>query len=48
MIYVNPKDVLIKFECYLDTYDHDMISKEIAIEELKDALDDAEYEEIED
>ena len=46
MIYVNPNDVMKKFKQYLTDYDKDMISKESAIEELRDALDDADYEEI--
>lgn len=46
MIYVLPESVLHKFIEYLNDYDGNMISKESAIEELKDALDDAEYEEI--
>lgn len=47
MFYVNPEDVLNKFIRYLQNYDSDMISKNIAIDELRDALDDAEYEVIE-
>ena len=46
MQYVNPKDVMNKFIRYLKAYDHEMISKDQAISELQDALDDAEYEEI--
>ena len=46
MHYVNPSDVLDKFMRYIKEYDGDMISKDSAVEELKDALDDAEYEEM--
>ena len=46
MRYVNPSTVFDLFCKYLDDYDHDMISKETAIEELQDALDSADYEEI--
>lgn len=46
MIYVKPSDVLEKFIRYLKEYP-DMISKTQAIDELRDALDDAEYQEIE-
>jgi hypothetical protein len=43
MYYVNPKDVMRLFKSYLEDYG-DMILKESAIEELKDALDSAEME----
>ncbi len=46
MIYVKPSDVLERFIRYLKDYDSDLISKDDAIEELKDALDNAEYQEI--
>ena len=46
MKYVNPKDVMDKFIRYLKAYDVNLISKEQAVLELQDALDDAEYEEI--
>lgn len=46
MQYVNPKDVMDKFIRYLTAYDDEMISKDQAISELHDAIDDAEYEEI--
>lgn len=45
-IYVKPEDVIKKFKAYLDDYPSDMISKDVAIDELSDALDDVEYEEI--
>lgn len=45
MIYVKPSDVMERFVKYLKDYG-DMISKESAIEELKDALEDVDYEEI--
>ena len=37
-----------KFKAYLDDYPSDMISKDVAIDELSDALDDVEFEEIDD
>lgn len=43
MYFVNPEDVMRAFKSYLEDYG-DMISKETAIEELKDALDSAEME----
>jgi hypothetical protein len=43
MYFVNPKDVMRLFKDYLEDY-HGLISKETAIEELKDALDSAEIE----
>ena len=43
MYFVNPEDVMRLFESYVEEYG-DMISKESAIEELKDALDSAEME----
>lgn len=43
MYFVNPEDVMRKFKAYLEDY-HGLISKETAIEELKDALDSAEME----
>lgn len=43
MYYVNPEDVMRLFKVYLKDYGP-MISKETAIEELKDALDSAEME----
>lgn len=43
MYYVNPKDVMHNFKSYLSEY-ADLISKETAIEELKDALDNADIE----
>ena len=46
MRYVNPSDVLDKFMRYIKEYDGEMIPKDTAVEELKDALDDAEYEEM--
>ena len=46
MRYVNPSDVLGRFCDYLSDYDHDLISKENAIQELQDALDSADYEEV--
>lgn len=46
MRYVNPADVMSRFLRYLKDYDSELISKDIAVEELQDALDDAEYEEI--
>ena len=45
MKYMNPSDVMEYFIEYLEDYGS-MISKESAIEELKDALDSAEYQEI--
>ena len=45
MIYVLPESVMDKFKKYLEEYGN-MISKEQAIEELQDALDDAEYTEV--
>lgn len=47
MDYVNPKDVMDKFVQYLSEYKGDLIDKGSAIMELQDALDSAEYEEIE-
>jgi len=46
MQYVNRADVLEKFIRYLKEYDSELISKQTAIDELQDALDDADYEEI--
>lgn len=46
MIYVLPESVLQKFTEYLNDYDGDLISKDSAIEELTDALNDAEYQEL--
>ncbi len=46
MRYVNEKDVLKLFKRYLKDHDGDLISKEEAVEELEDALDNAKYEEI--
>ena len=46
MRYVNPTDVMNRFLRYLKEYDSELISKDSAIDELQDALDDAEYEEI--
>ena len=43
MYYVNPSDVMKKFKDYLEDYG-DLISKESAVDELQDALDDAECE----
>lgn len=43
MYYVNPDDVMRKFKEYLHDYD-EMITKEDAIDELQDALDDADFE----
>lgn len=43
MYYVNPKEVMRLFAAYLEEYS-DMISKECAIDELQDALDNAECE----
>jgi hypothetical protein len=43
MYFVNPKDVIRAFKSYLEDYG-DMISKESAIEELKDALNSAKME----
>ena len=40
--------LLKKFKAYLDDYPSDMISKDVAIDELSDALDDVEFEEIDD
>lgn len=45
MIYVLPESVMYKFKKYLEEYGN-MLSKEQAIEELQDALDDAEYTEV--
>lgn len=45
MKYVNPEDVMKLFILYIDEYG-DVLSKGLAISELQDALDDAEYEEI--
>lgn len=45
MRYVLPESVMYKFKKYLEEYGN-MISKEQAIEELQDALDDAEYTEV--
>ena len=47
MRFVLPASVMKKFINYISDYDGDLISKNTAIEELQDALDDAEYEEIE-
>jgi hypothetical protein len=48
MYFVNPKDVMRLFKSYLEDYHYiDLISKETAIKELKDALDSAEMEWIE-
>lgn len=46
MIYVLAEDVLNNFIRYMKDYD-DIISIDSAIEELKDAIDNARYEEIE-
>lgn len=46
MKYVNPTDVLVRFVRYLEDYSGEMISKNVAIDELRDALDDAEYQEV--
>ena len=45
MRYVLPESVMYKFKEYLEEYGN-MLSKEQAIEELQDALDDAEYTEV--
>lgn len=45
MRYVNSKDVLENFIRYLQGYS-DLISKDEAIEELQDAIDSADYQEI--
>ena len=48
MYFVNQEDVMRLFKSYLEDYHLcDLISKETAIEELKDALDSAEMEWIE-
>ncbi len=47
MIYVLAVDVLNNFIRYIKDYDNNMISIDSAIEELKDAIDSARYEEIE-
>lgn len=44
MYYVDPNDVMRRFKDYLSDYDEAMITKELAIEELQDALDDADCE----
>lgn len=46
MYYVNPSEVMRLFKAYLEEYG-DTLSKESAIEELKDALDSAECQWIE-
>ncbi len=43
MYYVNPNEVLKLFTAYIEEYGH-VISKDTAIEELQDALDNAECE----
>ena len=45
MYYVNPSEVMRLLKAYLEEY-KGMITKEMAIEELQDALDDAEYTEV--
>lgn len=47
MIYVLAEDVLNNFIRYTKDYDDGVIPVEDAIEELKDAIDSARYEEIE-
>ena len=47
MIYVLAEDVLNNFIRYTKDYDDDVIPVEDAIEELKDAINYARYEEIE-
>ena len=44
MFYVNPCEVMRLFKAYLEEYKVEMITKETAIEELQDALDNAERE----
>lgn len=46
MYFVNPEDVKKRFELALESY-NGLISKEIAKEELEDAIDNAEIEWIE-
>ena len=46
MRFVLPASVMKKFVKYISAYDGDLISKDTAIEELQDALDSAEDEEI--
>lgn len=48
MQYVKRADVMNKFMAYIKEYDGDLISKNAAISELEDALEDAEYQEIDD
>lgn len=43
MYFVNPEDVMRLFKDYLEEYEG-LISKETAIENLEDALDNAEIE----
>lgn len=43
MYYVNPKEVLKLFTAYIEEYG-DTLSRDEAIEELRNALDDAECE----
>lgn len=47
MYYVNPTEVIKLFKAYLEEYKGDMVAKEVAIEELRDALNSAEGEWIE-
>ena len=47
MKYVNPEDVLNRFIRYINEYDSELLSRDVVIEELQDALEDANYEEIE-
>ena len=46
MYYVNPSEVMRLFKAYLEEY-KDMLSKEAAIDELQDALDNAECQWVE-
>ena len=48
MIYVKPDDVIRNFRNYIGEYDEKVVPVDVLLDELQDAIDDAEYIVVED